>query len=96
MWIEGKTALLLADVVRYGDGYRVTSAADGKGRTTTFDVNEQRLLITHKDGARGGAADRPAVTGETIWKDWVLTSAGPRLHCRDRTPSGTAKPRSRR
>lgn len=50
VWIEGKTALLLPDVVRYGDGYRVASAADSNGRTTTFDVNEQRLLITHKDG----------------------------------------------
>jgi hypothetical protein len=50
VWIEGKTALLLPDVVRHGDGYRVASAADGRGRTTTFDVNEQRLLITHKDG----------------------------------------------
>jgi hypothetical protein len=50
VWIEGKTALLLPDVVPYGDGYRVTSAADSNGRTTTFDVNQQRLLITHKDG----------------------------------------------
>ncbi len=44
-WIEGETALFLPNVVRDGDGYRVT-AGDG----TTFEVNPERLFIVHKDG----------------------------------------------
>jgi hypothetical protein len=49
VWIEGKTALFLTDVVAQDDGYRATST-DSQGRITTFDVSRDRLLITHKDG----------------------------------------------
>ncbi len=46
-WIEGETALFLPNVVRDADGYRAT-AGDG----ATFSVNENRLLIVHKDGRK--------------------------------------------
>jgi hypothetical protein len=42
-WIEGKTALFLADVVRGADDYHVT-ASDGN----TFSVNEERLEVVIK------------------------------------------------
>jgi hypothetical protein len=45
-WIEGKTALFLADVVQDGDDYRAT-ATDGN----TFTVNKVRLEIV-KNGVR--------------------------------------------
>jgi hypothetical protein len=48
-WIEGKTALMLPDVVRFGDGYRAT-VPDDDDQPTTFDVSSERLLITHDDG----------------------------------------------
>jgi hypothetical protein len=44
-WIEGDTALFLADVVRGEDDYHA-EAADGN----TFSVNKQRLAITFKSG----------------------------------------------
>jgi hypothetical protein len=46
-WVEGSTALFLADVHRDGDGYAVTSP-DG----TTFSINAGRLSIVHADGRR--------------------------------------------
>ncbi|BCJ51666.1 hypothetical protein Asp14428_31410 [Actinoplanes sp. NBRC 14428] len=42
-WIEGETALFLADVVREGDTFRAT-AFDGN----TFEVNRSKLRVTIK------------------------------------------------
>ena len=44
-WVEGRTALFMADVRPEGDGYEVT-AADG----TRFSVDSRRLFIQHADG----------------------------------------------
>jgi hypothetical protein len=57
VWVEGRTALFLAEVSRSGDEYQAI-AFDEKGRQTTFTVSRERLLILHKDGKE---EEQPAV-----------------------------------
>ncbi|KUL24196.1 hypothetical protein ADL15_44170 [Actinoplanes awajinensis subsp. mycoplanecinus] len=56
LWVEGKTALFLADVRDDGDGnFTATAAWDG----TTFSVNRDRVLIT---SAAGKVTEQEAVS----------------------------------
>jgi hypothetical protein len=61
-WVEGKTALFLPDVIRTGEGYRVT-ATDAQGRITVFDVTRRALSITHADGKPEVQRVREVVAG---------------------------------